>query len=223
MNGAAWQLVPPSEFTFNNYTAFLFSAEDGNTNPLAGQPAWTGTDGGTVNGGSWGRTHVDLGNLAQAGDSVRLRWNFGTDGCGGKQGWFLDNVSVFSCTAKVPQIRVADIIVPEGDSGESQALFTVLLTTPTIKPITVTYEIVSGTAQHGNDFDRVSGTVVIPALSATVPVGGVHIPVTIKGDMVSEGAETFTLKILGVTNATVLDGEAIATIVDDDAPGPAGQ
>jgi Zn-dependent metalloprotease len=223
VNGAAWQLVPPSEFTFNNYTFLLFSAADGNTNPLAGQPAWTGVDAGTVTDGSWGRTHVDLGNFAKAGDTVRLRWNYGTDGCAGRVGWYLDNVQLFSCSARTPAVRVNDVTIEEGNSGESQVNFTVLLSTPTINPVTVTYEVVGGTATHGNDFDRVRGTLVIPRSTATTLIGGGLVPVTIKGDVVPEGDETFIFRIIGVTNATIGDGEATGTIVNDDTRPASGQ
>jgi bacillolysin len=216
VNGGAWQLIPPSEYTFNNYSAFLFSADQGNTNPLAGQPAWTGANPGTINGGSWGRTHVNLGNFAKAGDKIRLRWNFGTDGCGGRVGWYLDNVNVFSCTPNVPEIAVADVSVTEGDSGESQMSFTVLLSKPTIKAVTVNYEVIDGTAQHGNDFDATSGTLVIPASTGTQAFSTGRIVVTIKGDTVPEGAETFRLRLSGAVNATIVDGEAIATITEDD-------
>lgn len=101
VNGGAWQLVPASAISFNRYNAALASAAAGNTNPLAGQPAWTGTDGGSV-GGSWGRTDVNLGALASPGNSIRLRWNLGTDGCGGSFGWYLDDVNVYSCTPSSP-------------------------------------------------------------------------------------------------------------------------
>jgi hypothetical protein len=97
VNGGAWQLVPPAAITFNGYNALLTSAAAGNTNPLAGQPAWTGTNGGDV-AGSWGRTHVNLATFAGPGDTVRVRWALGTDGCGGVQGWYLDDVNVYSCT-----------------------------------------------------------------------------------------------------------------------------
>jgi len=212
VNGGPFQLVPPSELTFNNYVAFLASAEDGNTNPLAGQPAWTGANPGTINGGSWGRTHVNLGNLAQPGDTVRLRWDLGTDQCAGRVGWYLDNVNVFSCTPKIPDVTVADIAVAEGDAASTDAFFTVRLSTPTIKPVAVTYQTADGTAQHGNDFDRVDGTLVIPAGAVTGRIG-----VVIKGDVVAEGDEVFALRLTSVTNATLVDGEATATITDDDA------
>jgi len=215
VNGGGWQLVPPSEYSFNNYTALLFGSGD-STNPLAGQPAWTGTNGGTVNGGSWGRTHVDLGNFAKAGDSVRLRWNFGTDGCAGRTGWYLDNVNVFSCTPKVPALSVADVEILEGNAGEKQVAFTVLLSAPTINKVSVAFEVLDGTAQHGNDYDPTSGTLVIPASSATQLSGGARIFVTIKGDVVSEGNETFTLRLSQAVNATIADGVATATILDDD-------
>jgi len=236
VNGAAWQLVPPSAFVFNNYTASLFSAADGNSNPLAGQPAWTGNDAGTVNGGSWGSTLVNLANLAGAGDTIRLRWNYGTDGCAGRKGWYLDDVNVVSCAPRLPSVTVDDVSMPEGNAGESTLTFIVRFVpepipgapagtpTGTIKPVAVTYEIVEGSAQHGNDFDRVSGTVVIPASTATALFTSVAIPVTIKGDVVAEANETFTLRILSVTNATIGDGEATATIVNDDVTGkPPGQ
>jgi hypothetical protein len=170
-----------------------------------------------VNGGSWGRTHVNLGNFAKAGDRVRLRWNAGTDSCAGRVGWYLDNVTVFSCTPNVPQISVADIAVTEGDAGESQTFFTVRLSQPTITAVSVNYELLDGTAQHGNDFDRVSGTLVIPASTATTAFTSGRIFVTIKGDVVPEGAETFVLRLSNPVNATIADGEAIATIGEDDA------
>jgi Zn-dependent metalloprotease len=211
VNGGAWQLVPSSEITFNSYTASLVSAADGNTNPLAGQPAWTGTNQGTVKGGSWGRTHVNLGNFAGPGDSIRLRWDFGTDGCAGAVGWYLDNVNLFSCTPNVPSISVADIEKTEGNAGSSNAVFRVLLDKPTIRPVFFHYETVDGTAIHGNDFDRISATAVIPAGSS-----GVQIAVVVKGDKVPEGNEVFSLRLSGAVNATIGDGEATATIVDDD-------
>ena len=225
VNGGAWQLVPPSEFTFNNYIAFLFSADQGNTNPLAGQPAWTSTNPGTVNSGSWGRTHVNLGNFASAGDTIRLRWNFGSDGCAGRTGWYLDNVNVFSCTPNMPTISVADVQAAEGDADETAMSFTVLLSQPTIVPVSVNFELVDGTARHGNDFDRIAGTLVIPASTATQLIGGARINVTIKGDIVAEGNEAFTLRLSQPVNATIADGEATGTIVDDDTtpPGPPGE
>ncbi|MBU6283434.1 M4 family metallopeptidase, partial [bacterium] len=75
VNGGAYSLVPSSAFRFNAYNSTLRSASGSpaNTNPLAGQSAFTGTDGGSL-GGSWGRSQVDLSAVGvKPGDVVRLR------------------------------------------------------------------------------------------------------------------------------------------------------
>jgi len=219
VNGGPWQLVPPSEFTFNNYNVLLFTAADGNTDPLAGQPAWSGTNAGTVRGGSWGRSHVNLGNFAGPGDTIRLRWDLGSDGCAGSVGWYLDDVNVFSCRPNVPSVTVADIALAEGDAGRSNAIFTVSLSAPTITPVVVGFQTVDGTARHGNDFEAAAGTLVIPAGRTSG-----QIAVAVKGDIVPEGDEVFFLRLTGAANATIADPVAQATVVEDDTapPGPPG-
>lgn len=214
VNGGPWQLIPPSSYTFNGHNAQLFLAEQGNTNPLAGQTAWSGNDNGTVNGGTWGRTHVNLAGFARAGDRIRLRWDFGTDLCAGRTGWYVDNVNVFSCTPNVPVVSAADISVAEGNAGKRDVFFTVRLSTPTVLPVTVNYSIADGTALHGDDFLPVEdGTLVIPPGAI-----GVQVAITLKGDTTVEGNEVFFLNLSGAVNATLSDPQAQATIVNDDTP-----
>jgi hypothetical protein len=98
VNGGAFTVVPASAYSFNAYPGSLNSPGAGNTNPLASQPAFTGTDGGSVSG-SWGTSRVDLSGIAGPGDSVRLRFDFGVDGCNGVIGWYVDDVDVYSCSA----------------------------------------------------------------------------------------------------------------------------
>ena len=99
VNGGAFELVPASAFLFNAYNAQLRTEAEENTNPLAGQPAFSGTDGGEVTG-SWGVSQVDLSALGvKAGDTVQLRFELGTDGCTGVDGWYVDDVQVTTCTA----------------------------------------------------------------------------------------------------------------------------
>ena len=208
VNGGPFQQIPPSEFTFNNYIVFLL----GSTNPLAGLPAWSGTDPGSASQGSWGRTHVNLGNFAQPGDSIRLRWDFGTD-CGtGATGWYVDNVNVFSCEPNLPEISISDVEIAEGDSGTTPATFIVTLSTPTIATVSVNFEIVKGTAKPGQDYKKNNGgTLVIPA-GATEG----EITVNIKGDNKSEQDETFSVVLSDAVNATLVDAEAQGTIQTDD-------
>jgi len=91
--------VPASAYTFNPPTT-LNTAAQGNTNPLAGQPGFTGTDGGEVHG-SWGLSQIDLTKIAiKAGDNIQLRFDMGMDGCTGVDGWYLDNIKILSCNVK---------------------------------------------------------------------------------------------------------------------------
>jgi Zn-dependent metalloprotease len=100
VNGGAYAVVPSGAFFFNPYNADLQTAAAGNTNPLAGEPAFTGTDGGQVTG-SWGQSFVDLSMLGvKPGDTIRFRFDFGMDGCTGIDGWYVDDVTVSACNAK---------------------------------------------------------------------------------------------------------------------------
>ena len=98
VNGGAYQLVKAVDFIYNPYNTTLATAAAGNTNPLAGQAAFSGSDAGS-NSGSWGRSIVNLAPYAVSGDKVKLRFELGNDGCGGSRGWFVDDVTVYRCTA----------------------------------------------------------------------------------------------------------------------------
>ncbi|MDQ4053186.1 MAG: M4 family metallopeptidase [Actinomycetota bacterium] len=101
LNGRAFQVIPASAYTFNA-PKVLSTLEAGNTNPLAGEAGFTGTDGGKVTG-SWGQSQVDLGAVgAEPGDTVQLRFDIGRDGCGGVDGWYVDNVTIAHCEEDVP-------------------------------------------------------------------------------------------------------------------------
>ena len=100
INGGPYQIVPSSAYKFNPYNTTLNTAAQGNTNPLAGQPAFSGTDGGQVTG-SWGQSQVNLTMMGvQRGDTIRLRYDFGMDGCTGIDGWYVDDVKVRACKAR---------------------------------------------------------------------------------------------------------------------------
>jgi Zn-dependent metalloprotease len=216
VNGGAWTLVPAANFTFNPYNLTLQTAGAGNTNPLAGQPAFSGTDGGSVEG-SWGRSHVNLAGLAPPGASVRLRWALGTDGCGGRFGWYVDDVTAYTCTLNdLPTVSVDDITANEGTGGTTTAYFTLTLSHAFPADVKVRYELLAGSAKTGSDFQPAvngyAGAVVIKALTTSVTV-----PVLIKGDKAPEGPETFSIELKKIDNGTVGDGTGVATILDDDS------
>ena len=100
VNGGPFELVPASAFQFNPYNTTLQTAAQGNTNPMAGEHAFSGTDGG-VPFGSWGQSQIDLTEVGiKAGDSIQLRFVFGLDGCSGIDGWYVDDVKVSACNTK---------------------------------------------------------------------------------------------------------------------------
>ena len=92
LNGKPFKVIPASAYTFNG-PKVLATEADGSTNPLAGEDGFTGTDGGKVTG-SWGQSQVNLAALgAKGGSNIRLRFDIGRDGCGGIDGWYVDNVT----------------------------------------------------------------------------------------------------------------------------------
>jgi cysteine-rich repeat protein len=100
VNGGAYVVVPGSSYSFNPYNGILTTPTD---NPLGGEEAFTGADGGSLSG-SWGQSQVDLIGLASPGDTIKLRFDLGTDGCNGTTGWYVDSVEAYSCSAEVPPV-----------------------------------------------------------------------------------------------------------------------
>jgi Zn-dependent metalloprotease len=125
VNGGAWELVAPGDYTFNPYNTSITLA--GNTNPLAGLPGFTGSDGGQVTG-SWGTSLIDLHGYATPGDSFRLRYALGTDGCGGLEGWYVDDVEAYYCSADL----FPEIDVPQTSVTSQQGIGTIVTKTLTI-------------------------------------------------------------------------------------------
>ncbi|MDT9001669.1 M4 family metallopeptidase [Paucibacter sp. APW11] len=99
VNGGAWQLINAGDFIYNPYNATLNTAAQGSDNPLAGQAAFSGSDGGRVSG-SWGRSIINLAPYAVPGDKVKIRFEAGNDCAGGALGWYVDDFSVYSCAAQ---------------------------------------------------------------------------------------------------------------------------
>lgn len=120
VNGGPFSLVPASAIEHAPYNDTLFPALDVagdvyNTNPLAGQAAFTGTIDGQVNG-SWVESRINLLGMAQAGDSIRLRLDFGVDGCDGDVGWYVDEIEVYHCAAELPPSDCGNGVLDAGET-----------------------------------------------------------------------------------------------------------
>lgn len=92
VDGGPFELVPADAFLFNPYNDVLRQAQ-WNDNPLAGEEAFVGTNETTYRG-SWGQSQVDLSGFVRGGETIVLRFDFGTDGCAGQDGWYVDNVRI---------------------------------------------------------------------------------------------------------------------------------
>ena len=108
INGEDFAEVPGSAWVFNAPQNHLSSAAEGNSNPMAGQTAFSGTDGGEPTG-SWGTSVINLRRAgALPGDEVRFRFDFGRDGCNGVDGWYVDDVRVTVCEEEDPGPAATD-------------------------------------------------------------------------------------------------------------------
>jgi Zn-dependent metalloprotease len=128
VNGGPFELVPQSAYTFNAPPSQLDDPPPlgQNTNPKAGEFAWHGTNEGEAKG-SWGTTIIDLNSIAQAGDTIKIRFDFGIDGCNGVTGWYVDEVRVYNCPGGAPlpkaaptQNDIQDDATPDQVDGEDK-------------------------------------------------------------------------------------------------------
>jgi hypothetical protein len=110
-----------------------------------------------------------------------------------------------------PSISIDDVVVGEGDSGTTDAVFTVSLSAISGRTVTVDWATADGTAVHPSDFSAGSGTATFDPGETSQTVN-----VTVKGDTDLELDEAFTVVLTSPTNATVTDGTGTGTILDDE-------
>ena len=112
-----------------------------------------------------------------------------------------------------PTISVDDIDVTEGDTGTTTATFTLTLSTASGAITTVTLNTADVSALGGSDFTALVNQVI------TFNPGEItkSVNVLITGETAYEANETFQLNLTAPTNATLLDGQGIATIVNNDS------
>ncbi len=119
-------------------------------------------------------------------------------------------VSLFiGCT--VPELRVGDATIAEGNSGASNMTFTVTLSAVSGKTVTVNFATANGSALAPSDYTAQSGTLTFAPGTATQTIS-----VPVIGNTVDTPNKTFTVNLSGAVNATISDAQALGTIVDDD-------
>ena len=111
----------------------------------------------------------------------------------------------------LPTLSIADVALAEGNSGTSNAVFTVTMSGPGLQETRVAWTTADGTAAAGTDYVAGSGTLVIAAGATS---GTITVAVT--GDAATESAETFTVNLSNPVNAAIARAQATATINNDD-------
>jgi chitinase len=115
-----------------------------------------------------------------------------------------------------PMISIGDAQVTEGDGGTVNLVFAVTLSAATDGPVSVSYSTLNGSARAGDDFTQGIGTVTFAPGETRKTFA-----VAVAGDRLTELTETFTVQLSSPSGATIADGSAIGTIVDNDTdPSP---
>ncbi|MCE2673533.1 MAG: M10 family metallopeptidase C-terminal domain-containing protein, partial [Microcystis sp. 53598_E5] len=115
-------------------------------------------------------------------------------------------------------ISINDVTVSEGNSGTTNAVFTVTLSNPVDTSVTLNYATANGTATTAdNDYTAIATT----PLTFNVGETSKTITVAVNGDTKVENNETFFLNLSNLQangrNVTITDNQGQGTINDDDS------
>ena len=109
-----------------------------------------------------------------------------------------------------PSLSVNNASVSEGGiAGTTPMTFTVTLSTPSTKTVTVSYSTADVTAKAGTNYKAATGTLTFNpgVVSKMVTISGIN-------NLAPSPNETFDLKLSNPTNASVANGTGVGTIID---------
>lgn len=112
-----------------------------------------------------------------------------------------------------PAISIADVSQAEGNSGTTAFDFAITLSNPSSMPVTVVADTSDGSAGAPADYASVVSQTITFNPGTTTQT----LTVGVAGDTTPETNETFTVDLSAPSNATIADGQATGTIVDDDS------
>ncbi|MBO1055424.1 MAG: hypothetical protein HEQ27_02390 [Dolichospermum sp. JUN01] len=114
-------------------------------------------------------------------------------------------------------LSINDVTLTEGNSGTKNATFTVTLSGETFQPVTVNYATANGTATAGSDYTATTGTLIFNVNPGETSK---QITVSVLGDSLFEGNETFFVNLSNAINANIADAQGQGTINNDDVALP---
>jgi hypothetical protein len=110
-----------------------------------------------------------------------------------------------------PTLAILDASALEGHKGATNLMMTVKRSGDSGNTVTVSYRTVDGTAKAKEDYTATSGTLTFqPGETSRT------IRVSIKGDRKREPNEAFSVQLSNAVGATIEDGNATITILNDD-------
>jgi chitinase len=112
----------------------------------------------------------------------------------------------------IPVLSVQPVATVEGNSGTRLATFTLRLDRPYGKTVSVRYQTANGTATAGTDYTAKALTTVSFTPGQTTKI----VTVTLRGDLVKEPNETYTLQLSAPVNVTLAATQVTGTITNDD-------
>ncbi len=117
--------------------------------------------------------------------------------------------------ARVKTVTINDVSVVEGTGGSKSLVFTVSWKGSKGGPApSATYATADVSATAGSDYTSKSGTV-------NLTNGGCRcgtISISVSGDNLFEGTETFVVNLTGAANGTLADAQGVGTIYDNEGP-----
>ena len=119
--------------------------------------------------------------------------------------------SAETATVALPMLSIGNASVAEGDSGNVELEFTVTLSRAATETVTVDWETVDGTATAGKDYTAGNGT-----LTFNTGDSSKTLTVTVLDDTVHEPIESFTVRLSNPSGATIADGSATGSILQND-------
>ena len=107
-----------------------------------------------------------------------------------------------------PTVSIADAQLIE---SRANMIFTLTLSAPSAQTVTVTAATANNTAAAGSDYLAKTGPVTFMPGQTTQTFA-----VAVISDTLVEGNETFFVNLSNAINATIADGQAVGTIIDND-------
>ncbi|HYV38561.1 MAG TPA: Calx-beta domain-containing protein, partial [Gemmataceae bacterium] len=150
--------------------------------------------------------------LYEGNETFYLRISDGTNGTVGTTNYL--GIGTINNDDAAPALTINDVSLTVGNTGSTNATFTISLSAASGLGVGVYYNTIAGTATSGTDYFSTSNYLFIPAgqTSATVSIG-------VLGDTLKEANETFIVNLYNPSNATLARSQGTATIMDDDPNG----